>query len=230
MLELSNITSPAFINRIGMGSKKIIHRIVLVRHGETISNLNIMNNTFEPNKKHLNTPLSNLGHQQAKNVFDYLTQIGFIPDRIIISRLERAHDTAKPFIENFNTLVSYNTKITEYNYSHDEEINDNHGRWTYKKETYEEFIKRINEEFTQIKNYGSVEMPKQTIIFTHSHVISTILTNSIFNIFSESNIFFHLSNCSITCLDIDENNKIHIHAVNYTKHLNNPTGQHSPFV
>lgn len=230
MTALANITSPAFINRIGMGSKRIVHRIVLLRHGETLANLNMMNNTFDPSKKHLNTPLSPLGHQQAQNIADYLLHIGFNPDTIIVSRLARAMDTAKPFISKNRIPVLYDETIVEYNHCRNEEISDIYGTWEYKKETKEEFIERVSKTLSNLQSDGSIESPKQTLLFTHSQFISCLLSNSIFGIKTESNVFFHLANGSITCIDIDEERKIHIHAVNYTKHLEEPTGHHSPFI
>lgn len=237
MSALANITSPEFMNRIGLGSKRIVHRIVLVRHGETVANFNMMNNSFDPNKKFLNTPLSPLGHQQAENTANYLDNIGFVPNYIIVSRLVRALDTAKPFIEK-NIMsgiknkipVLYDETITEYNHSYDDTIHDKYGTWNYKKESREEFINRVSDYVLQLKNSGSIQHPKQTLIYTHSQVISCMLTNAIMGIKTETNTFFHLANGSITCMDIDEDGKFHIHAVNYTKHLEEPTGQHSPFV
>ena len=230
MSSLSNITSLAFLNRIGLSSKKIVHRMVFVRHGETIANINIMNNCFDPTKKHLNTPLSELGHIQSKEVADFLDMIGFVPDEILISRLDRAIDTAKPYIDNHNIPVIYSQALAEYNYSQDQEINVNDGSWLYKKETKTEFIERVTNEFANLKTQGSTEKPKQTLIYTHSQVISGVLTNGIFGTLFETSAFFHLSNCSITCIDIDEDRRIHIHTVNYTKHLTNPTGHHSSFI
>lgn len=230
MSTLANITSSEFINRIGMGSKRIIHRIVFVRHGETIANLNMMNGSFDPTKKFLNTPLSAIGHNQAENIADYLIHIGFNPDRIIVSRLKRAMDTAKPFINKTKFPVIYDETITEYNHSHDDLINDNYGTWNYKKESHDEFVERISNAISSIKDYGSTDFPKQTLVYTHSQVISCLLTNCIFGIKTQTNTFFHLANGSITCMDIDEDKKIHIHAVNYTKHLEHPTGHHSPFI
>ena len=227
--SLANISSPAFINRIGMGSKKIIHRMVFVRHGETIANQHMMKQSFDPEKKFLNTPLSTLGVHQAHDVSNYLIDIGFIPDKIIVSRLTRAVNTAKPFIEKSCIPVLYSEKLVEYNHSNDEIITDDKGNWNYKKETREEFIARVSNSFEEISKECDT-IPKQTLIFTHSQVISSILTNSVFKITDITNVFFHLANGSITCIDIDEDYKYHIQCVNYTKHLVEPTGQHSPFV
>jgi len=204
--------------------------MLFIRHGETLANNNMMNNVFDPNKKFLNTPLSTLGHKQATNIADYLIKIGFTPDRIIVSRLSRASDTSKPFVDRNNVPVLYDETITEYNYSRDENLCDNNGTWLYKKETSSEFAERIYQSFCKIKAFGEFDNPKQTIIFTYSHVISSILSYCIFGNKTESNAFFHLANGSITCIDLDEDGKFHIQCVNYTKHLENPTGQHSPFV
>jgi broad specificity phosphatase PhoE len=98
------------------------------------------------------------------------------------------------------------------------------------------------EEFEKLTKQGSIEDRKQTLVFTHSQVISTILSYGLTNL--NLNIinlmgpdedeylrtFFHLSNCSITCIDIDEDRECNVQTVNYTKHLNACTGQHSPFV
>jgi len=227
MSALANINSSAFANRIGLKSKRIMHRIVLVRHGESEANVSMMNNTYKPSKQNLNTPLSSLGHIQARNVADYLTLIGFVPDKIIVSRLARAMDTAKPFVSVNDIPVVYDTTATEYNYDYDDCITDEYGNWDYKMETKEEFINRVTEFLEHLKNGDT---PRQTLIYTHSQVISYILSNAIYGIKTETNACFHLANGSITCLDIDEDGKFHIQAVNYTRHMDVPTGQHSPFV
>jgi len=226
MSTLANITSPAFIGRVGLGSKKIVHRLVFVRHGESAAN---QKNTYVQ-KKFLDSPLSSLGHSQANDVAEYLTKIGFVPDKIVVSRLSRAVDTAKPFID-INTIpVVYSENIVEYNGDNDEVIDDNIGSWLYKKESRSEFIVRVSEYLEETLHSSSFETKKQTLFFTHSHVISAILTNSIFGIKNNVNVFFHIANCSITCIDVDEDGSYHVQAVNYTKHLDEPTGQHSPFV
>jgi broad specificity phosphatase PhoE len=233
MSSLSNITSPAFINRVGLRKKQLIHRMVFVRHGETLSNIAIMNNNLESlHKQSLDTPLSVIGVNQGQNVSDYLTQIGFIPDRIICSKLQRAKNTGKPFIEShMNISVEYDESIVEYNYKSDTIINpDTIDEWFYKKETNEEFIERVNNAFTKLSKYGSKEEPKQSLIYTHSQVISMILTNSLTGKLTETNIMFHISNGSITCIDLDEDGKYHIQCVNYTRHLDEPTGHHSDFI
>lgn len=232
--EVSNIDSPIFENRLGLSNKKIIHRMVFVRHGETESNKHLMNgktSIIDPKIKNLNTPLSKIGVKQSQNVATYLKLINFIPDEIIVSSLDRAIDTGKPYIiEHSNIPLIYDETIIEYNHKHDETVETQAGTWLYKEETLQSFIQRIVQAFKRIKNKGSAKSPKQTLIYTHSQVISAILTNGIYETENITNAFFHLSNCSITCIDMDEDNKLHIQAVNYTKHLDTITGNHSPFI
>jgi len=178
---------------------------------------------------------------QVNNVYKYLNNdLKFKLDEIIYSPLSRAYDTALPFFE-INTTKTLSSNWAEYNYKKDQHIVDKEGNvWVYKKENASEFKNRILNEFKILIEQGNIEKRKQTLVFTHSQVISTILSCGLIDI--NSNIikldhddeylktFFHLSNCSITCIDIDEDRQCHVQAVNYTKHLNTCTGEHSPFI
>jgi len=68
------------------------------------------------------------------------------------------------------------------------------------------------------KTQGTIDDRKQTLVFTHSQVISKLLSN-------DNN--FHLANGSISIIDIDEDNCINVQVANYTKHLRTPTGMHT---
>jgi broad specificity phosphatase PhoE len=234
--DLANISGPEFNCRAGMGGKKIKHRIIFVRHGETLSNISIMNNeTNTLQAKKLNTPLSVNGYQQAENIATLFKNTNFKPNKIIMSCLDRVIYTANPTIklfENDSVPIIVDNNIVEFNDKFDEEVTNKRGHtFLYAKETKLEFIARINNFFnTELLNIGTINDPYQTIVFTHSQVISCILTNSLTNYENDVNVFFHISNASISCIDIDENNKIHIHVINYTKHLDNPTGYHMPFI
>ena len=67
-----------------------------------------------------------------------------------------------------------------------------------------------------LKTIGSIDNRIQTLVFTHSQVISRLLS---------SDKSFHIANGGISILYIDENN--HVHVANYTKHLQTPTGMHT---
>ena len=233
MSSLANITSPEFIDRVGLRKKRIIHRMVFVRHGETLSNIAIMNNDYNALKaQSLDTPLSEIGHKQGENVSNYLNKIGFKPDLIMVSKLQRAINTGNPFVETKKHIpVEYHEDIVEFNYKRGEIIIDKFGNeWFYKKENNEEFIERVNKVFNKLSKIGTKEDPKQTLIYTHSQVISMILTNSLIGKLTTTNVMFHISNGSINCIDLDEDGKYHIQAVNYTRHLETPTGHHSEFI
>lgn len=231
--------------RADMGYKKIIHRMVFVRHGETEANKDLTDG-ININSHNLDTKLSDVGKLQALQVGKLFKSIEFKPNLVIVSKLSRAYDTALPTlnylndIDNFKFKLDINENWIEYNNKKNEMIEDirnTHGEnWIYPQETKSEFISRIQKIFEDLKKYGSINEPFQTLIFTHSQVISTILShclcsnsNSNSNL-NQTELYYHLTNGSITCLDITEDNSIHIHTVNYTKHLLNPTGHHIPFV
>jgi len=235
MLSLENINTSGYNSqRYEISGYVPIHRIVFVRHGETIANNMLLS---KENIDHitLNTELTELGYLQAQNIGIFFKEINFKPDNIICSSLKRTYDTAEPTINIFpNVNVQITKNWREYNKKKTELVCDkNYDVWSYEKETHLEFVKRVFDLFGKLKTFGTREQPMQTIVFTHSQVISAILihclTNSTEPILN-SNGFFHLSNGSITCIDIDEKYNSHVHTVNYTKHLDNPTGQHTPFV
>ena len=237
----SNITEPDYVKgRAGMGYKKIKNRIIFVRHGETESN-KILMDSMTINDKNLDTNLTKLGYEQAKQVADFFEKINFIPNKIIVSKLNRTYNTALPTLNyldgkkltnNYEFDLEFSEGWIEYNYTKNEIIKgiNNLDDWEYLQESEDKFIHRVSGEFEKIKKLGSLENPVQILVFTHSLVISTILKNCIGNKSIESDVFFHLSNCSITCLDITEDDSIHIHTVNYTGHLTIPSGHHMPFI
>jgi broad specificity phosphatase PhoE len=233
-----DINSECYVEgRKGMMNKRIVHRIIFVRHGESESNVKLMNNESIKNKSR-DTDLTSNGIQQAQDVRIYFKKLNYIPNEIIYSPLSRAYDTAFPTIlENEYVTITKKINLSEYNKKCEEIITakDNGEQWTYKKDTVDSFEERVQNEFNLIKNKGSVEKRMQTVVFTHSQVIATILNKCINGNINDNsdNILknnFHLSNGSITCIDIDEDGYCNVQAVNYTKHLSIKTGHHSPFI
>jgi broad specificity phosphatase PhoE len=159
---------------------------------------------------------------------------------VIVSKLSRAYDSVLTTLNYLNEIdnlkfkldinedwIEFNNKKNEVNGC----IVDLHGgNWIYPQESKSEFVTRIQKSFEDLKKYGSVDEPHQTLIFTHSQVISTILSHCMYSNSNQLELYFHLSNGSITCLDITEDNSIHVQTINYTKHLSNPTGHHTLFV
>jgi len=93
-------------------------------------------------------------------------------------------------------------------------------QWLRQPETTEEFCRRTSSVMDEWKKEGNVENRKQTIVFTHSQFISQLLAG-------DSKMSFHLANGSISIIDIDEENNLHVQVANYTKHLQTPTGMHT---
>lgn len=232
-----NINSPEYDKhgRAGMAYHTPVHRIVFVRHGETEANNKLMKNT---NIDHLtlDTPLTLLGYAQGEEVANFLKSIDFKPDNIFCSNLIRAYNTALPTITKFpDCTIELSQQWTEYNRKNEELIKgiNQNNNWLYEKETNEQFIKRVFDSFNMLKSIGSIDKPIQTIIFTHSQLIATILSKCLTDTNEPLNNYigqFQLSNGSITCIDIDETGTPHVQTVNFTKHLSQPTGQHTPFV
>jgi len=228
-----------------MGHQAILHRILLVRHGETHYNRMYDATGDNPESfvpQDLNTPLTNIGEQQAQETASYIRTMGFEPDEVWVSPLMRTVQTANAYEMNkqklMELLLEVNTSETipvQYPF------NESQNTFEYKKETYDHFISRCNilkktleaASFTGDKNQESIR--KQTLIFTHSMVISELLNSLIYpdrKIYNRSygDIFWHIPNGSITCIDFTENNEWHIHAVGYSGHLTNPTGCKMPLV
>ena len=254
---------------------RIKHRLILVRHGESESNVELT--TTGQTTEHTSiplevggrgdTPLTALGQEQAEDVADFLELKGIKyddghVDRVQVSPLWRAIQTALPTLKkvsycdhirdhyvdiNYDLREKYSKeaywiKTPELNYAfpRSRRINLNKvccrggtrsgeplrgHQWLREPETPVEFCQRVASVMEEWKKEGTVEDRKQTIVFTHSQFISQLLTASPFQSMS-----FHLANGSISIIDIDEENNLHVQVANYTKHLRTPTGMHTCFI
>lgn len=226
--------------RKGMGGKRIVHRIVFVRHGETSANVALMSHMDEDMTSHsLNTTLTEEGVHQGEDVASYLMEgLHYMPDEIIYSRLDRAYRTALPALtlarsRSSPPLETKDALWAENNYKQTETIIDHeHVEWVYEQETHDVFVDRIFSAFDTLRRQGTTSSPKQTVVFTHSQVINTVLSRCLSSevLPQPEPHYFHLSNGSLTCIDIDECGHCHVQAVNFTRHLTTPSGHHSPFV
>lgn len=200
-------------------NSNVVHRVIFVRHGETESNTKIMEGEYK--SINLNSPLTEKGHRQASEVATFLNSHNYRPDQIFVSPLDRAIDTATKFSNNF--IIE--SALLEFNYKTNSKINIGTTNLDYPKETEEEFNERCDNFLEQIKNIGSLESRVDTLIYGHSLVIAKILGIK---------HMFHLSNCSLTILDvvIDEKGqrKTEVLNVNYTAHLTEPSGHHSSVI
>lgn len=236
----------------------IKHRIELVRHGETDCNIGLttegkVHPTPDP-------PLTARGRKQAADIGRFYSQMidisrptgGWAPEdepytRFEVSPLQRTLDTAAHTLKIFAGLPGekeLDVSLRE-RWRHDgvwvpnREL-DLHGQyhttgnhWWCPQESYGEFQRRVYAKVEEWMTHGSAEDRCHTIVFGHSLFINNVLTHFIPTPISddeEAPVFFHLPNGSITVIDIDTENKMHIHCVGYTQHLTETSGQHTAHV
>lgn len=223
-------------------SARIKHRLILVRHGESESNIELMTSgkTTEFAIDHV---LTLIGKQQSQDIANFLNSKGIYNiDRVELSPLARACQTGYPSLYLMPLLLSTNihvnfelreiyskesywckipdekTFVTYTKTNFDDEHKCIHTDTDWLRETETDFDNRIISLMNTWKKIGSIDNRIQTLVFTHSQVISRLLS---------SDKSFHIANGGISILDIDENNHIHVHVANYTKHLQTPTGMHT---
>lgn len=252
----ANLCDPFYQGLIhGEGSTKLKHRLILVRHGESEHNKSYEVNSG--NKVNVDSQLTAAGIEQASQIGYFFNDLELFANNIIVSPMKRAWDTAQPTIKFLRSKtklgkvdISVCPKALEVNIWHDSEVGYVSNKiYISQKETYSMFKQRIAEWVKEIEvTTHELDKPTQTIIFTHSMVISEILNtiasrsfladdkkeNDSLNEDNWSNIYWRVSNGSITCVDLAEDDKgrqeWHVHAVNYTRHLNTITGAKCPFV
>lgn len=244
-----------------MGNSEIKMRVILVRHGQSQHNKNHDGKDGKelPDNPELDTCLTYDGIEQAEQVGNYLNNFKWLPDIIRISPMQRARQTAEPFMKKFfgisqlhkpdgnptylkdytgqKTCVIDDDECMEVNTWCDQKL-DCCGEYETKKETYEEFVERVKRWKKTLENDILARPTKrtQTLVFTHSMVISEFLNLIVSekreNVSNDywSKIYWQVNHCSITCLDFTENKEWHVQSMNYTSHLNTLTGVKSPFV
>ena len=243
--------------RPGMRAR-VKHRIELVRHGQTVSNKRLTDSgDFSVNPDPVLTPL---GWEQAEEIAAFYKELfgrsrvagGWAPEdksyiRIGVSPLQRTLDTAAPTLRAFAGLPGTETIDTNLRERWNRDgawvdtrelgrCGQHHTtgtRWWYPKESYGEFRRRVHAKVDEWMAQGSAEDRCHTIVFGHSLFINTVLTHFLpapADDDTEVPQFFHLPNGSITVIDIDTENKMHVHCVGFTEHLRLPTGQHTAHV
>lgn len=244
------------------GNLRVKHRVVLVRHGQ--SNHNKRHDKPQgdalPAIPDLDTPLSCEGQEQARQVGNYLSKFAWKPDSIIVSPMQRAIQTAVPYV---NKVFGVTPSSTVYEFSHSNDSKHKtriafSERWmevntwgdqnlataetkdiVTKKETFAGFQDRVNGLKHCLEAVGDqceADERTQTLVFTHSMVISELLNSIVSERRDEVDpdkwprVYWQVNNGSITCLDYLENGEWNIHAMNYCGHLSVHTGAKAPFV
>ena len=264
-----NLTDEFYFSPLsGTCGQRVKHRYIFVRHGETDHNKTVKkfsihshNDTVESidrsdtpdttssNSVDVDSNLTNAGHEQAHQVASFFAKIGLKPDRIVVSPMKRTVDTAAPTlglmkdeIDSGEVELIFDPRYQEINIWNDTQVGyEPRPSWS-EKETFTKFTRRMNDkvDMMEAESQELVES-RQTVVFTHSMVISEIL-NHLANRISRTNvsdtywsdIYWQVNNGSITCIDFTENDfgreEWHIQAMNYCGHLSTHTGTKSPFV
>jgi broad specificity phosphatase PhoE len=253
-----DVTHPGMMRRIK-------HRLILVRHGESESNIELTT-TGKTSEFSFDHALTDVGKEQAQDIANFLETKGLEHiDRIEISPLDRAVQTAMPCLfknpiadywmreesnigsdiyiaVNFDLREKYSKQEYECSipfldnvkkglqfpfiyYKNYDQVNKNgnkdlitRNKWIREPDT--NFEGRVEELLNTWKKIGSIDNRNQTLVFAHSQLIAQLLS-------SDKDKSFHLANGSISIIDIDEDNHLHIQVANYTKHLHTPTGMHT---
>lgn len=230
--------------RHGMRAQ-IVHRVELVRHGESNSNKTLTENgdpSCDPDPT-----LTEWGDRQAHCIANFYEMVsGGVdtpqPDlRIEVSPFRRAIATSLPTQRIFkdvpvdlhhNIRELWKNKSVWIKSSYTTGCKEQGLRWLCSTESHHEFRDRVKSVVQEWKGRGTPEKRAHTIVFTHSQFISSILTHLIplASHEKEPPQFFHIPNGSITVLDFDTEGRMHVHCVGYTEHLRQPTGQHTAHV
>lgn len=220
--------------RHGMGGNRIKHRVVLVRHGESKQNREFVTSGVGESGPE-GPELTDIGSYQAAEVGSYLTEAGFVFDTIEVSPIPRAIETASHIVRKDNPSTRLKFDLRERRFgeslamsapdspwmSEDPELYT--GAWVRPQESMDGFRARVDQLLDRWRRTGTPQDRRQTLAITHSLLISQILGDI------DNGPHFQISNGSITVIDFVANGDMHVHVVNKTDHLTNPTGHHTPF-
>lgn len=212
------------------------HRIVLVRHGETTTNAatDRLGEIPEHMYAHLHQPsLTDKGLEQAKHIADVVSQAPWPIDQIEVSPLLRAAETAYPTIDMIgNTVpIMIEPDLCEFfracskHVSHTERVPDRLQQlartkmndWTRAPESIYDFEARISRLLARwTLHTSSGPQPRTTIVFTHSHVINSLLRRAIGLPPDVNGGKFRIDNGSFSVLDIMPDGSFIINMTNST--------------
>ena len=179
-------------------------------------------------------PLTAVGEQQAEDVADLFLRKGLEHIHAIeVSPLARAFATALPTIKSAASTVTIDYNLREkytktpyectlpvgpYPRIGGEGVRVRGETWMREPEDTEAFGRRVDAAVGRWMTIGHVDARVQTLVFTHSQFIARVLA---------SDKTFHLMNGSVTVMDIDDDNRLHVHVTGATQHLRTRTGAHA---
>ena len=183
-------------------------KIYLIRHGESVANTQgiYQGQTYD-------TPLSNVGWQQAGRLAERLDQVDL--DRVIASPLQRTQMTAQVVVGNRNLSVESEARITETNHGLWEGLSKDviAARWPDLYKKWQKFPSSVQfpegEHFLETQKRVRVwwqEMlqtnQQNLAVVTHYNIIQIIVAH-LLNMKLNRIWRFDLQPTSVTCIEID---------------------------
>lgn len=150
-------------------------KIYLVRHAQSESNAGL---AIRPNR---DIALTDLGHQQAKDVADWLKQHIPQPDKVFVSEYLRTQQTAQPYLQQIGQTADILDDLFEFNYLDYQRIahlsreqlwqeaeqfwlkNDIHYQDGKQSDSFAHFVQRVK----NVKNYFQQLDDGVYVVFTH---------------------------------------------------------------
>ena len=196
--------------------------VIVVRHGESLSNLN---KTFTGQ---WDAPLTELGHQQAKNTAVFLKDHHI--DAIYSSDLNRAIQTAEPTAEPRGLAIVPDARLREihggdwqgrtgaviaqmYPVDHETWKTDIENSRPGGVESYGEVSARMHAFFDEIvqKHRG-----QSVAVFSHALALRTMAQTWLGAEASDDRLW--MTNASVSILEYDDDNVCHVKLFSYDKH------------
>lgn len=158
-------------------------KIYLVRHAQSESNAGL---AIRPNR---DIALTNLGHQQAKDVADWLKQHIPQPDKVFVSEYLRTQQTAQPYLQQIGQTADILDDLFEFNYLDYQRIahlsreqlwqeaeqfwlkNDIHYQDGKQSDSFAHFVQRVK----NVKNYFQQLDDGVYVVFTHGMWIGMLI-------------------------------------------------------
>lgn len=191
------------------------HRIILIRHGETT--VNVVDEIPEHMYAHVHKPsLTDQGRLQSARVADALINAQIPIDQIEVSPLLRAAETAYFTIERLgNVPVTIEPNVCEFfracpkHVEHMERVperlqqlaQNSVNDWIRTPESIYDFEGRISRLLARWTACVESE-PRTTLVFTHSHVINSLLRCAVGQPPVGDGAKFQINNGSVSVLDI----------------------------
>jgi broad specificity phosphatase PhoE len=191
-------------------------RLILVRHGESTSNVKKL---FSGHSQH---PLSKKGEEQVKKLALRLKDEKI--DAIYSSDLNRAIQTAEAIIKfHPNLRLIQDKRIREFNFGKLEGTPEIPGmKWTEAENKFPE-LERVESVYNRVKDFLDEiykKHKKETVLVScHGGTKRAFLTIIHNKSISEFNSFKPSKNTSISIFDIEENGNHKVHLMQCVKHL-----------